>query len=143
MVVWFSVPTTLTAAVESDQFGVARFEHCCKVHPVEGAGQATTAVLLLVRKMRSNGAPGVCTATAKGAQKPPMSEKLPPFVGPPASGWPRVPLNEYCPFVLVPPPPAILDQVRKVLAASFAHRETQDQRRQNWKRVRERLSERR
>ena len=53
----------------------------------------------------------VDTATAKGAQKPPMSEKLPPFVGPPASGWPRVPLNEYCPFVLVPPPPAILDQV--------------------------------
>jgi hypothetical protein len=34
-----------------------------------------------------------------------------PFViAGPASGWPIVPLTEYTPPVLVPPPPAILDQ---------------------------------
>src|ERR1035438_10216464 len=39
-----------------------------------------------------------------------MSEKLPPVIGPPASGWPMVPLTEYTPPVLVPPPPETLYQ---------------------------------
>jgi hypothetical protein len=32
---------------------------CCNVHPVEVDGHATSAVLLLVNEMESNGAPGV------------------------------------------------------------------------------------
>src|ERR1017187_5296304 len=39
-----------------------------------------------------------------------MSEKLPPVIGPPASGWPMVPLTKYTPPVLVPPPPETLYQ---------------------------------
>jgi hypothetical protein len=50
-----------------------------------------------------------CTAVGK-AQKPPMTEYWPLVVGPPASGWPMVPLTEYTPPVLVPPPPSIVNQ---------------------------------
>ena len=31
---------------------------------------------------------------AKSAQNPPVSEKLPPVIGPPASGWPMIPLTD-------------------------------------------------
>ena len=40
----------------------------------------------------------------------PVTEYWPLVMEVLASGWPMVPLREYCPFVLVPPPPAILDQ---------------------------------
>ena len=43
---------------------------CCRFQPVEGEGQETATVLVVVRKMESNGAPGVCTA-AMMPQKPP------------------------------------------------------------------------
>jgi hypothetical protein len=43
--------------------------------------------------MVSNGVPGVCTPERK-LQKPPVSEKFPTVIGPPASGWPVVPLTE-------------------------------------------------
>src|SRR5208282_1941337 len=55
------------------------------------------------------GNPGVCT-TDINAQKPPVTEYCPPLKAPLASGWPMVPVTEYWPLVLVPPPPAILYQ---------------------------------
>src|SRR6058998_3921140 len=36
-------------------------------------------------------------------------EKFPPLITP-ASGWPMVPLTEYTPPVLVPPPPSMVNQ---------------------------------
>ena len=59
--------------------------------------------------MVKTGAPGICTAEIK-LQKPPVKEKLPPVIAALASGWPMVPLTEYWPLLLVPPPPAILYQ---------------------------------
>lgn len=47
----------------------------------------------------SVGAPGVCTAVGSGP-KPPVSENSPPVIGPPASGWPMVPVTQ----VLTPQP---------------------------------------
>ena len=46
---------------------------CCRFHPVEGDGQETVTVLVVVRKMVSNGAPGVCTPESR-LQKPPSKE---------------------------------------------------------------------
>ena len=74
----------------------------CNTKPVEGNGQKTMTLLLL-RVMLNNGAPGVCTAAMR-LQKPPSIVKLPPLIVGPASGWPMVPLTEYTPPVLVPPP---------------------------------------
>ena len=51
----------------------------------------------------------VCTAVGK-SQKPPVTEYWPFVIGPPASGWPMVPLTQKTPPVLVPPPPSIVDQ---------------------------------
>ena len=84
-------------------------EFCCKVKPVALDGHATTAVLDEVRKIRNVGDPMVCTTDSK-LQNPPVSEKLPPVIGPPASCCPIVPLTVNCPLLLVPPPPAILYQ---------------------------------
>ena len=81
---------------------------CCNVHPVEGEGHVTATVFVAVRKMESNGEPGVCTA-AIIPQKPPCNVKLPPVIEP-ASGWPIVPLTVNCPLLLVPPPPSIANQ---------------------------------
>jgi len=72
-------------------------------------GQATTAVLVVVMKIRIVGDPTDCTTDNK-LQNPPVSEKLPPVIGPPASCCPIVPLKVNCPLLLVPPPPAILYQ---------------------------------
>ena len=71
-------------------------------------GQKTATVFVVVRAMDSNGAPGVCTA-AMSPQNPPSMVKLPPLILP-ASGWPMVPLTDYTPPVLVPPPPAMVNQ---------------------------------
>src|SRR5437867_191911 len=90
------------------QLVVERLAFTCKVHPVEGAGQATTTAFGADRKIRSLGAAGTCTA--ESAHKPPVSEKFPPVIGPPASCWPMVPLTEYPPPVLVPPPASIVCQ---------------------------------
>src|SRR5262245_37589232 len=81
---------------------------CCNVQPVEGEGQKTATVFVVVRAIESNGAPGVCTV-AMIPQKPPSTLKLPPLIRP-ASGWPIVPLTENTPPVLVPPPPSIVNQ---------------------------------
>jgi hypothetical protein len=35
---------------------------CCRFQPVEGEGQKTATVFVVVWAMESNGAPGVCTA---------------------------------------------------------------------------------
>lgn len=45
--------------VTGSQFVVFTTRFCCNPNPVEGAGHATTAVLVVVRKMRNKGAPGV------------------------------------------------------------------------------------
>ena len=37
------------------------FVFTCKLEPVEGEGQNTATVFVVVRAMESNGAPGVCT----------------------------------------------------------------------------------
>src|ERR1043166_77820 len=65
--------------------------------------------------MTSNGAPGVGTAT-NALQNPVTSENDPPLICP-ASCWPIVPLTLNCPPLLVPPPPAILDQSMEKSAA--------------------------
>ena len=67
---------------------------CCRLKPVEGEGHDTNAVFVVVSVMESNGAPGVCTTESK-LQNPPVMEKFPPAIGPPASGGPMVPLTEY------------------------------------------------
>ena len=54
--------------------------------------------------MGSVGAPETWIAVGK-AQKPPVTENCPLVMGTVlASGWPMVPLTEYTPPVLVPPP---------------------------------------
>jgi hypothetical protein len=60
-------------------------------------------------KIVSVGAFGVCTAVGN-AQNPPVTEYWPLVIGPPASGWPIVPVTEYTLPVLVPPPPSIVCQ---------------------------------
>src|SRR5882724_2115048 len=50
-------------------------------------------------------------------QNPPVTEKFPPLIAAPASGWPIVPATEYWPFVLAPPPPEILCQSIKYCCA--------------------------
>ena len=49
------------------------------------------------------------------AQKPPVTEYWPLVIGPLASGWPMVPLTEYTPPVLVPPPPSMVNQSMAML----------------------------
>ncbi len=44
------------------QLVVFKSVFCCKRQPEEDQGQEITAELVVVRKMFSNGAPGVCTA---------------------------------------------------------------------------------
>ena len=90
------------------QFGVIRLELCCKEKPVEGDGQEMTTVFVAVKRIASNGAPGICTGTT--FQNPPDREYVSPVIISPASAWPIVPLIEYTPPVLVPPPPAMVCQ---------------------------------
>src|SRR5262245_57225224 len=103
------VPLSVTVCGAATQVVALRSPFCCNVKPVEGDDHETMAVLVVVRRMLNNGAPGVCTA--KSDQNPPVNEKLPPVIGCSfASGWPMVPLSEYTPPVLVPPPPSMVNQ---------------------------------
>src|SRR5712671_5195627 len=103
------VPLSLTVSGAPTQFAVLRLVFCCNAKPVEGDGHETSAVLVGVSLIVNGGAAGVCTANSD--QNPPVSEKLPPVSGCElASGWPMVPLTEYTPPVLVPPPPSMVNQ---------------------------------
>src|SRR5262245_41094431 len=103
------VPLSLTDCGAVIQLVAFRSAFCWRMNPVEGDGHETTAALGAASRMVSSGAPGVCTATSD--QNPPMRAKLPPVSGCGlASGWPMVPLNEYTPPVLVPPPPSMVNQ---------------------------------
>ena len=102
------VPLLVTLCTGAIQLVVVKLAFCWRLNPVEGNAHETRALLVAVSAIVSNGAPGVCTANK--LQKPPTREKLPPVIGPPASGWPIVPLTEYTPLVLVPPPPSMVNQ---------------------------------
>jgi len=67
------VPSSSGAAATLLQFTeLTLFVFCCNVQPVEGDGQVTATVFVVVRTMDNNGAPGVCTA-AMMPQKPPCN----------------------------------------------------------------------
>src|SRR6266446_895867 len=102
------VPLLVTLCGGAVQLVVAKLAFCWRLNPVEGKAHETSAVLVAVSLIVSKGAPGVCCANK--LQNPPTREKFPPVIGPPASGWPIVPLTEYTPPVLVPPPPSIVSQ---------------------------------
>ena len=51
----FSAPLSLIVSAGADQLVVLRSEFCCKLQPVEGEGQLTTAVLVVVSEMESFG----------------------------------------------------------------------------------------
>ena len=86
------VPLSVTASDGVVQLAVFRSVFCCNPKFVEGNGQETITVFVLVSEIVSDGAPGVCTV--ENDQKPPVREKLPPLITGPASGWPMVPLTE-------------------------------------------------
>jgi len=56
MMINFSVPLSLTVSAGVLHAGMERFRFCCNFQPIEGEGQATTAVLVVVRKIRNVGA---------------------------------------------------------------------------------------
>ena len=56
------VPSSVTLSAGVTQFVVARLAFICKLQPVEGEGQYTIAVFVVVSLMLKTGAPGVCTA---------------------------------------------------------------------------------
>ncbi len=49
------------------------FVFCCGLNPVEGDGQETIAVFVLVMEIASEIAPGLCTSESS-LQKPPVRE---------------------------------------------------------------------
>src|SRR6266850_610340 len=110
MITCFSLPTTIgDALVTPAQPGaLLTTEFSCRLNPAGDSGQARTTVLVVVCTTRSVGAPGVCTAAIM-AQKPPSKVKLPPLMCP-ASACPIVPVTVKTPPVLVPPPPAMVNQ---------------------------------
>ena len=79
----------------------------CNTKPGVAGVQDIFACPDVAGAMVRNGASAVCTAVGN-AQNPPVTEYCPLVIGPPASGWPMVPLTEYTPPVLVPPPPSIV-----------------------------------
>ena len=90
------------------QLVVARFEFCCNTKPDEAEGH--DMLMLLPECVRDIvGEPVVGTMEMR-LQNPLLTEKLPPLMFTPASGWPMVPVAEKPPPVLVPPPPATLYQ---------------------------------
>ena len=56
------VPLSERVSAGVTQFAGEMFVVICRFHPVEGEGQETCAVFVLVSVMLSTGAPGVCTA---------------------------------------------------------------------------------
>jgi len=86
------VPSSATACAAVVQLEVSNCPFCWRVNPVEAEGQEMTAVLVGLRRIFSDGAPGVCTATR--LQKPAVMEYEPPDIVMAASDWPIVPLSE-------------------------------------------------
>ena len=81
----------------------------CNTKPAVAGVHESVALPGVAGAMVSVGAP--VTGTACGnAQNPPVTEYWLLVIGPPASGWPMVPLTAYTPPVLVPPPPSIVNQ---------------------------------
>ena len=72
MITRFSPPAGNTELVTPNQLVEFNARFCCKPQAVGDPVQATTAVFVPVRKIRRNGAPGVCTANRD--QNPPVSE---------------------------------------------------------------------
>lgn len=81
----------------------------CKIQPGVFGVHEMVALPGVAGTMVKVGAPPVWMAVGK-TQNPPVTEYWPLVIGPPASGWPIVPLMEYTPPVLVPPPPSMVDQ---------------------------------
>ena len=94
---------------ELTQFVGDKLSVSCKTKPGVFGVHEMVALPGIAGAIVSVGAPMTCTAVGN-AQNPPVTEYWPLVSGPPASGWPMVPLTENTPPVLVPPPPAILDQ---------------------------------
>ena len=74
------------------QLVVARLEFCCSTKPDEADGHEILTVLPECVRLIA-GEPGVCT-TEMRLQNPLLTEKLPPLMATPASGWPMVPVAE-------------------------------------------------
>ena len=84
-------------------------EVCCNTKPGVFGVQEMVALPGVVETIVSVGAP-MTWMDVGNAQKPPVREYWLLVIGvDEASGWPIVPLTEYTPPVLVPPPPSIVD----------------------------------
>ena len=59
MVTCLSLPTVAGTLVTAVQLDVAAVGFCSSEKPVDGDGQATITVLVLLRTTRNNGPPGV------------------------------------------------------------------------------------
>ena len=92
------------------QDGADKLSVSCKTQLVPVAGvQKIVAWPGPAAAIVSVGALGIWTAVGN-AQKPPVNAYDPFVILCPASGCPIVPLTEYTPPVLVPPPPSIVCQ---------------------------------
>jgi hypothetical protein len=91
------------------QFAGERLQVSCKTKPGVFGDQEIVAVPGDAGAIVRMGAPETWIVCGK-TQKPPITGNWPLVMGPPASGWPMVPLSESRPPVLVPPPPATLNQ---------------------------------
>ena len=60
--------------------------------------------------LRISGRKIVLPLTAPGCQKPPLTAYCPPVEATCASNWPAVPVSEYAPPLLLPPPPSTVHQ---------------------------------
>ncbi len=85
------------------QFEGERTHVSCRIKPEVLGAHEIVACPGPTGTIVSVGAVATCTTVGK-AQKAPVMEYFPLVIGPPASGWPIVPLTEYTPPVLVPPP---------------------------------------
>lgn len=112
------MPLLLVMPPLADQLaGSDKLPFCCNVQPETFCHEMV--IVFPDCEMFSVGAPGICTTEIK-LQNPPVTEKLPPAIAPPASGWPIVPMMEKGPLVLVPPPLEILCQLMEYCCAKAA-----------------------
>jgi len=82
-VILLFVPSSETVKPLVIQSGVLKSEFCCNVKSLEDDGQEMVTVFPEC-VMVNAGAPAVCTTEIK-LQNPPVKEKLPPLIAPPAS----------------------------------------------------------
>ena len=75
------------------QFAGDSLHDSCSTNPGVFGVHEIVALPGVAGAMVSVGAPTACTACGK-AQNPPVTEYWPLVSGPPASGWPMVPLTE-------------------------------------------------